>query len=345
MTAPAALAAPPPPPRRASAGSGTVARLVLRSVVPPTLVVLAAATALAGLAGLGQALVLVGVVPGPALVVRLAWGAGLASLAVALPAAALGGVASGLRQLRDEGAWLGLATLGVPGRALAVPLAGWLAGAAAVYAGVCHVAEPVGRAALRDARASAAAEIRPAEGETVAIGAWSVAREGERLLFAGDGWFGEAQAWSLEPAEGAVVARLEGVTLREPARGTSATVASLVLPVPLGAGPRVGIGERTTATLLPSLGPTASAYERWVLWKRTLLPVGLAVLGLALVPPAIGGRAPPLALAAGAMFAFWGGIRVLDQSVATLGPAAAAGIALAAVLGVLGWAWARWGDR
>lgn len=315
--------------------------MVWRGCVRPTLVIGGAAVGVLALAGLVQSMVALGVRPSPALFARLFAGAALASLAVALPAAALGGLAAGLRQLRDDGAWRGLATLGVPGRALLLPLAGWLVLLGLAYGAVAHAGEPWGRRIVRDARAEAASRVVPREGRTVRVGAWSVAVDGDRLRLAGEGWFGSAGGWTLTPARGAVVAELTDLVVEGP-DGARVRAERAVVPVPLGLSGRLGVGERDSAELWAR---ARDPYERWVLWKRSLLPAALVPLGLALVPAALAGRWPPLALTAAALVPWWVAVRLLDGQVTALGVGVAAGVVLAGAVGAAVAAWARWGER
>lgn len=291
---------------------------------------------LAGLGILAQALLSTGVTPGPGLFLRLVVASLGAAAAVAVPLAALVGAASGARRVREEGAWLALQSLGTGPRALmraALPVA---VGAGLAYAVVSHLAEPAARALLRDTRSATVAAVRPREGHTASLGPWAVSVQDGRLFFSDGLRVGEAAAWALVPAAAGVVLVLERGELSPWERGATLSFERLTLPIRLpGSEGRVAVAERSSLALM---GRTLSAYERWILWKRTLLPVFLVPMVLALVRGGLSDR--PLGLVIGAgVLGLWGGVRGLDQAVGTLGPVLAAGIL--GSFGVLLALWAR----
>lgn len=301
------------------------------------------------LGGLGQALLTTAVAPDLDLLGRLVLGAGGAALGLAVPLGGLAGVAAGARKLAEEGAWLGLRSMGVGGRALIGPVGGGLLVVTAAWLGVTHYAEPAARAALREARVDAAVRVAPVEGRTVRLGPWSAAVEDGRLRFAGEGWLGEAAAWEVRPAAAGVVVALHEGEVRSTDGATRARFASLEAPVPLvGTTGKVHASERTTPELRAQVAISAAlgrdAYERWILWKRSVLPACLVPLGLGVLPFALRRRGPVAALVGAQALTVWGVVRIADQSVQSIGPAAASVATLAAALGWLFAGWWGWRD-
>ncbi len=299
--------------------------------------------------GLGQAVLTSAVVPDLDLLGRMALGAGGAAAGLAVPLGALAGVAAGARRLSEEGAWLGLRSLGVGGRALAGPVAVVLVAATAAWLGVTHWAEPAARALVRDARVAAAVRVSPAEGRTVHIGSWAAAVDDGVLHFAGGDWIGRAQAWAIRPALTGVVVELRDGELRSADGGTRARFVSLDMPVALaGTAGKVHASERTTPDLRRQVALSATlgrdAYERWILWKRTLLPLCLVPLGLAALPLGLGRRWPVPGIVAAQALTLWGVVRVADQSVQAQGPTVAAFTTFAVAAAWLVGVWWGWRD-
>jgi len=299
--------------------------------------------------GLGQALLVSAVVPDLDLLVRMFVGAAGAGASLALPLGALGGLASGLRQLADDRAWLGLRALGVGGRALLPPVGGFLVVVAAGWLGVTHLGEPLARATLREARIAAAVRVVPVEGRVVALGAWSAAVEHGVLHFAGGEWRGKAASWALRPALTGVVVELRDGEILSRDGASRARFATLDMPISLGgSGGKVHASERTTPDLQRQLAVSAAlgrdAYERWILWKRTLLPLCFLPIGLAVPPLALRGRWPLLGLVGAPVGLVWGAVRVADQSVAGVGLPGVTSAVCAVALGWLLYAWRGWRD-
>lgn len=328
--------------------------LLLRVALPPAMAVGGVAWLLGGLGTFAQAVLTLALIPDPRALVCLGGASILAALGIAVPAAALAGLCAGARRLAEDGAWLGLGTLGVAGRHLLPGTLVWSLAAGLAWGAVTHLVEPRARATLRDGRAEAAAQFAPLPARTLALGPWAVALDGERLRFAGGDWRGSATAWRLDAAKGAVVARLEGVEAVDLAgRRVTATRVEVAIPVDGGGGRHVS--ELGTAELRARIAASPSAerstYERWILLKRSLLPAllaGFAPGGLAL---GLGPRRPaatraPVGLVVGAQaLALWGTMRACDQAIAGLGPTLAgsllAGVALAWTL----LPWATWTER
>lgn len=340
-----------PPPRAPLRPAG----LLLRAAAGPGLAVAGVAWLLGGLGTFAQAVLTLAVVPDLDLLVRLGGAALLAASGLALPAGALAGLAVGARRLAEGGAWVGLASLGVGGRHLVPGAVAWALLWGAAWAASGHLGEPLARAALRDGRAAAAARVAPAEGRTVALGPWAVAVDDGRLHFAGGDWVGTAERWRLEPALGAAVARLEGVEARS-LGGERARAARVVVPIPVDGAPgRPHVSELPTPALRDRIAVSAAlgrdAYERWILHKRSLLPVLVLPLVLASLAGGLGGVRPAAprpglpGWLAGQALTVWGGMRVCDQAIDDLGPWGATAALSLAVAAWPAWAWARWGER
>lgn len=314
--------------------------------VPPALSVAGLVWVVLTIGGLGQALLQSAVVPDLDLLGRMALGAGGVAAGLAVPLGALGGVVGGARRLAEERAWLGLRTLGFSGRHL-VPASALLLGVGAgIWLGISHFGEPNARAALRDARVEAAVRVVPVEGRTVTLGSWAASVDGEKLRFAGGDWLGEAETWSIRPAVAGVVVRLEGTDLQSVDGATRARIETLEMPIPLAAGGKVQAAERTTPDLQRQIAVSAAlgrdAYERWILWKRSLLPLCVLPLGLGGLRLGLGSRVSVLGIVGGQVLTLWGAVRVADQAISSLGPVVAAAlVGSVAVLWGVGWAWWR----
>jgi lipopolysaccharide export LptBFGC system permease protein LptF len=326
--------------------------MVISAVVGRFAVAAALVWIVAALGGLGQALLLSAVVPDLDLLGRMALASVGTALGLALPVGGLAGVAGGMRRLRDEGAWLGLRSLGVSGFAVAVPTAAFLLCVTLLWLGISHVAEPEARAALREARVDAAVRVVPVEGRTVRVGTWAAAVEGGVLHFAGGEWLGTARSWAVRPGLTGVVVHLADGELRAADGAVRARFTTLDMPVALaGTAGKVHVSERTTPELLRQIAVSAAlgrdAYERWILWKRTLLPVCLLPIGLAAVPLGLVRRRRwPLVVVVGAqVLTLWGVVRVADQWVGSFGVGGAAGVTLGAAVVWLVAAWRGWVDR
>lgn len=344
-------------------------RLWLRSVLRPTLTVAGLVGVVGGMGGLTQALLLVPVTPDLDLVASLALAALGAAGGLAVPVAVLAGVAGAGRALQEDRAWLGLGTLGVGGNNLLRPIVLWLGLGVLANGAVAHLFEPLARARLRDVRALAAARVEVVEGRTLHLGDWYVSADAGRLHFVNAAWMGSAGTWRIEAAEGAVVATLTDVAVHALDGSAQAQAASVVVPVPLHtSGVRVEVAERTSPDLLrvvdrtPTTG-SGRTYERWILWKRTLLPLGLLPVGLLLAPLALGQRRTPparssvldavrtpsrwplLLLVAAPVLTLWVQVRVLDRAVGELGLPVGSALLIGPWLLAAAWTWWRWEAR
>ncbi len=305
------------------------------------------------LTGLAQALLLSAVVPDLDLLGRMVLCALGVGASLAFPVGALGAVVGGARRLEEDGAWLGLRTLGVGGAALGAPVLSFLSVVMALWLGVAHVGEPLARTALREARVAAAVRVAPVEGRAVQFGPWAAAVEGGVLHFAGEGWLGTAQTWEIQPALTGVVVVLGGGEVRAADGRVRARFTTIELPVALsGTAGRVHASERSTPDLVRHLDVNAALgqdkYERWILWKRTLLPLtllplGLAALALGLAPPS---RARPVVAIVGAqLLTLWSAVRVADQQIDAVGLMGASLLTGGAAMAWCAWAWLGWRDR
>ncbi len=324
-------------------------RMVLLPVVRGAGAVGALVWIVVALGGLGQALLTSAVVPDLDLLARMGAGALGVGASLAVPLGALGGVAAGLRRLAEERAWLGLRSLGVGGRTTAMPIALFLLAAAGAWLGITHTIEPGARAMVRDARIAAAVRVVPVEGRVVRLGGWTAAVEGGVLHFAGADWLGRAHAWGIRPALTGVVVDLVDGEVWSADGLTRARFATLAMPVPLaGSAGKVHASERATPDLRRQLAVSAAlgrdTYERWILWKRTLLPLCMVLLGLAAVPLSLARRWPLVGIVGAQTVSLWGVVRVADQWVGTLGLVGAAVVTFAAALAWLLVTWRGWRD-
>jgi len=159
------------------------------------------------------------------------------------------------------------------------------------------------------------------------------------------------------PSQGAVTVELSDVDARSLRDDTHLTAATARVPIPVTLdGARVHVTELDTPALLArwEVHPP-DAYERWIGWKRTVLPLvtllgGLLVFPFALGPqrpvgPAHPARWPPLALTAATFVGTWAAVRLLDQDVASLGVTVATEVLLGGLGLAVALAWATWGDR
>lgn len=284
--------------------------------------------------------------------------------------AMIAGPAAAIAELRLDGSWLGLRSLGARGRDLGVPVLLW-AGVLCVAALVTsHGVEPLARGWLRDARVEAAVGLRLDAGGSAAIGPWALSGQpdgGLRFAADADGQqiVGSADAVAIEAARGAVKVRLGAGEARgvppgqpggmarsdsksEPPRASDAHTAepgwqvrfqSLTTVLALSGGPRVETVERSTAELLRrALNP----YERWILWKRTLLPAVLLPLALLGLP--LGARLRAGVGVGALALAFWTLLRLSD-TLARTGPGLASAALLVPCLLGLGIGWILWKDR
>ncbi len=262
---------------------------------------------------------------------------------LAAEVALVAGPTAALAELRTDGSWLGLRSVGTRGRDLLAPVAAWAAALGLVAFLGGHVLDPAARRALRDARVEAAVALRFAPGETTTLGRWAISGDGEHTWFAtadgGTEVTGQATGLHLEPAQGAARITLGPGEAHTVGPGWSVRFGSLETALPVSGGARIEAGERPTATLLASKLDT---YERWILWKRSLVP-------LALVPVAALGV--PLGARMRAGFGVgllgllcWTALRLSDTAAHTATLLGAL-LLFAPALGSLALAWATWRDR
>ena len=322
----------------------SVIGLCMRVVGPRTLLGAAAATGVLGVAGFAQA----ALVGGVALDLETTAAAAAASVVVALglgvPVGALGGLSAGLRALDVDGAWRGLRAAGVSGRAMLVAVAPVMCAAVLTWGLVSHFVEPFGRARLRDARTAAASRVRLVEGRTARLGPLALAQEAGAVRFAGDTWVGVSERIGVEARTNGVLIDFTGGSARHTERDVSIRFESLRVPVPLGPSRGPDPAERPT-TAWARRAPTDD-YTRWILLKRSLMPIVLAPVAAGLVPLALGTRLPVAALVGAPLVLVWAAVRLLDQEVrgGTVGSASAAVALLVGVSLVAPLPWLRWRD-
>jgi len=330
--------------------------LLGRACGPTAALVAALVTTLGGLAVFTQGLLLAPITPDPELLVPMALASIAVTLPLGLPVGALAGLVAGSRGLRDDGAWLALSSLGVPGRSLVGAALLQLVPVAVLWSLCAHAIEPRARARLRDLKVEAATRVEPRPGLVVALGPWTLAPEGEQLAFASGDWVGVAERWRVDPAEGSVVLTAESVAARDARGGARLELDRAVVPVRLGTGDtRVHVSERTTPDLLRQIAVSEELgrdlYERWILWKRSVLPLALLPLGVSALPLGLGPTRPtrrlvPVAVWVGTQVgSLWALTRIADQSISVLGLSGATALVLA---GALAWplaAWLRWEPR
>lgn len=278
------------------------------------------------------------------------------SSTLALEVAMVAGPAAALAELRLDGSWLGLRSVGARGRDLLAPVAYWAFGLGTAALVSSHLLVPVGRGWLREAQVEAAVGLRLEEGRATVVGPWALtsapdAGPGEPggLRFAGglgaSMVVGQAATVQLTSARGAV--RLElgpGEVHQDPPPGAapewSVRFTSLETALSVGDGARVQVGERSTPDLLSRpLDP----YETWILWKRTLVPLALGLLSGVGLP--LGGRVPAGAGVGLLGVLFWALLRLSDAAAQAGAPVQAALILLTPCGVASAVAWATWRDR
>lgn len=317
-------------------------RLFAHAVWTPAWTTTALATALLTLAGLGQVLLLSSVSPPPWLLLRLMLGVAGSIAPLALAVGALAGMASGVARLREEHALLALAAAGLPPRQIALLASVLLLPVALVHAGLGHFAEPWARSWVRDTRAAAAASITPRADRPVRVGGWWAAVEGSNLVFTDGVATGRASSWAIRARQGGVFVELDDTELRL-ASGETVRADHLAVPIPIANRGKVHVTERTTPDLIRQLDVSAvlgrDTLERWLLWKRTLLPALLVPLGVAAA--GFARRRSPGPVVGALLLGGWVAVRLCDAGIEQLSaPFAALGLLLSA--GVLGgWAWRR----
>ncbi|MSP54286.1 MAG: hypothetical protein EXR69_01565 [Myxococcales bacterium] len=277
------------------------------------------------------------------------------SSTLALEVAVVAGPAAALAELRLDGSWLGLRSTGARGRDLLAPVTCWAfgLGIAALLSG--HLLVPAGRVWLREAQIEAAAGLRLEDGRATVIGPWALASgpdDGQwpaGLRFAGgagpDMVVGQAATVQLTRVRGAV--RLDlgpGEVHQDPAPGAapewSVRFTSLETSLAIGDGARVQVGERSTPDLLSR---PLDAYETWILWKRSLVPMAAALLAGVGLP--LGGQVRAGAGVGVLGVLFWALLRLADAAAQAGSPLDAAVVLLAPCGVATAAAWATWRDR
>lgn len=314
-------------------------RLFVRATALPMALTAALALLLLGLGALGQACLALSVAPSPALLARMAIGVFGSVAPVAVGVGVLGGLARGVARLQEERALVALAAAGLRPSRIAVLAAALTLPGVGLHLALAHFGEPWARALVRDSRVAAASAITPTEARPVRLGTWWVARDGAALVYTDGTRTGRADTWALTPTRGGVLAELGGVTAE--LGGARLQAAALALPIPVDARGKVHIFERDTPDLLRQIAASArlgrERYERWTLWKRTLLPALLLPLGVAAAGFARRRAEGPVvgALVVGT----WVAVRLLDTHLDAVGlvPAAALLVGASGAAALAGW--------
>jgi lipopolysaccharide export LptBFGC system permease protein LptF len=326
---------------------------VARALIKPGFAIGGVIVLIIGLGLFSQAILGSAVVPEPRLLAKMLGATGMMGLFLGVMLGGVLGVLAGLRRLQEEGAWLGVMSLGVQGRQLVFPVFLYLSLGAAVSLYLAHFGDPAARAWLKESQVEAAVRLEPRPGQTLKLGPWSAAIETKDgpLFFAGQGIFGKAEQWAIFPAEAGVVVELQQGELWADDRTQGAAFEKLRVPVPLpGTRGKSHITELATPALVERIAFSTSlgrdGYERWILYKRSLIPLSMLGLGLAGIPIALQGKKPIPMIAGAILISFWGGMRVLDGLVGagSLLPWQA-GILLEALVGGWFYSWLFWRER
>ncbi len=319
---------------------GPLVRLVLRAVWGPAWTTAALATALLTLAGLGQVLLASSIAPPPALLLRLLLGVAGSIAPLALAVGALAGAAAGVARLREENALIALSATGLAPRKIAYVAVFLLLPIAFTHAVLGHFAEPLARSWVRDTRAAAAAAIAPRADRPVRLGTWWAAVEGSELVFTDGVATGRAAGWQLSARQGGVFVELEDAELQL-STGESVRAARMAVPIPIANRGKVHVSERATPDLIRQLdissGLGRDALERWLLWKRSLLPALLLPLGVAAA--GFARRRAPGPIVGSLLVGSWVAVRLCDARIADLGAPLATFGCFVLACGLAGWAW------
>lgn len=294
---------------------------------------------LLSLGAVGQAVVGASLAPSPILLARLLLGAAGTSVSLAIGLAALAGVAGGVGQLRDDRALLALSALGMgPGRLAAAAVA-WSLPFVGAWLLSAHVLEPWARASVRDARVEAAASVVPTDMRTVHVGNWYFAVDAGRLRFTDGTVVGDAGGWSFTAHTGGVLVDLIDTNVVNDTMFVHADQAAL--PLPISRRGAVHVSERDTPDLIRQIARSAALgraeYERWLLWKRTVLPLSLAPLAVGAAGYAR--RSAPGVVVGAVLLGIWLAVRLLDAEILVLGVEGATVVFsfLCALLAMGGW--------
>ena len=273
------------------------------------------------------------------------------ALTVALLVAMVAGPIAAVASLRESGAWLGLRSVGVRGRALLGSAALWACalGGAALLSG--HVLEPLARAQLRAARVEAAVGLRLYEDRATVVGPWALTDDGGVVRFAGalgeDMAVGAADSVQLEPSRSGLAVRLGAGEAHAASGAWALTYDGLTTTVNVGGAAsagRVDIAERSSFDLWERVqAGRLNPYERWIWWKRTAIPCILLIVAALGLP--LGARVGP-GIGAGALgTVFWALLRVSDAVAQSQGAGWALATLFVPTLVAVAIGWATWRDR
>lgn len=322
----------------------------LSSCLPGLFVTTGSVTAAGTLLLASQAFALSPVLPGPRGMLGVLAGYCPTALGVALPVGLLVGVLTASRSWWEAGELLGLACCGKRPRTLAWPVFALGLCLAGLQAGLSHGLEPLGRSDASARLHAASSDLRlrpeqPAQLGPVLVHARAVEGRAFRDVFiASPGVVAAAERGRLASGERLL---LEGGTAvsDDPELEWSLEFDSAELSLAQG-GRRIELAERSTASLrdlvarMEARGSTAHA-ERLALFKRSLVPLGLPLLGLLALP--LGGRGwSPGSTTLVAAVGWWALMRIGDQAVAELGPLMAGLLPHLGLMLALVWSWATW---
>lgn len=298
---------------------------------------------------LTQGLLQAPVVPNPVGLVAMMGGLLPATLALALPVAALVAAVATGRSWAEGGELQALGAAGLGRGTLLAPILVLGLGLGAVQLMLAHQLEPRGRAHVRGVLSASLARVQPRPGEPVRLGeAWLSVEAVD-----GGRWTGVvlAQGDHLVAASGGhvdaqgTVHLSQGVGMSLGDGGGSVRFAEARLTVPK-LSPRVELVERSGASLralivrMQAEGRTAAS-ERMALLKRTIVPLSVPLLIFLGLP--LGARGVrPGAVALSVVLGWWVVMRLCDQRVHQLGPELAAGAPAILLAACAMWAWGRW---
>lgn len=330
-------------------------RDLIGQVLPPT-VVSAAAFATAGATALTvQGFVGAGVLPSPGPALQVWLGLLPAVLVLTLPVSLLFGVVSTARTWREQGEMMALSTAGLGPRALlpGLLILGITGGLA--EAGLAHGLEPAGRSWARAGMSRAAADIRILAGQPVQLPGLLVhaaEARGRSLgqVFAATETMATVAERGRLASDGQLILERGAALSLPPPGGTQDrpwTLAYDRIVLSLGlAGARVDPPQLSSRELMAlaermEARGRAPLLERTTLYKRSVFPLEMVVVALLGLPLGARGSRPARTVVLVALL-WWASVRICDQAVHVLGPAASVAVPAVLLAMATAWAWIRW---
>jgi lipopolysaccharide export LptBFGC system permease protein LptF len=290
------------------------------------------------------------IVPDPHGLLAMLGGLLPATLALALPIAALVASVTTGRQWAEGGELRALGVVGLSRATLVLPLFLVGLGLGGAHAVLTHHLEPWGLAQVRQVLAASLVRVQPRPGEPIPLGElWLsvegvqggrlegvVLAQGDQLIAASEGHVDLHGTLHLD----------RGVGLRMSAQGIGARVEFSQARLTVARlSPRLELVERSGPSLrdlivrMQADGHRAAS-ERMALLKRSLVPLSVPLLVLLGLP--LGARrARPGAVALVVVLGWWLLMRLCDRWVHELGPELAAGAPSLLLASCALWAWAR----